>query len=116
MAEETLTVNAEDHQRDFLRGETDVPWALSVFSHPTRSVACICMRAWPILSHNKIRVSNVGELRALGYEVIRDGKKGHCLIPLDPPPWDWGPLQDVGFQPAELNPEKQRRKKLEEAT
>lgn len=114
MAEATLTTNAEDHQKAFGRGETDVPWALSVFSHPTRDVECICCRAWPVLSHNKIRVSTVGELRGLGYEVIPDGKKGHCLIPLDPPPWDWGPLRDIGFQPSRLNPEKQRRRELGE--
>lgn len=114
MAEDTLTTNAKAHHKDFRSGKTDVPWALSVFSHPTGNVEAICRRAWPILRHDKIRVSTVGELRALGYEVIRDGKKGHCLIPLDPPDWDWGPLREIGFQPEQLNPEKQRRKNLGE--
>ena len=114
MAEATLTTNAEDHHKAFERGETDVPWALSVFSQRTGTVASVCRRAWPTLRHDKIRVSTVGELRALDYEVIPDGRKGHCLIPLDPPPWDWGPLRDIGFQQRQLNPEKQRRRELGE--
>ena len=109
MAEETLSANANDHHKDFLRGDTSVPWAISVFSHHAKGVSAICRKAWPVLSHGQIRVSTVGELRGLGYDVIKDGKKGHCLIPLDPPPWDWRPLRDIGFQPAQLNPEKQRR-------
>jgi hypothetical protein len=111
MAEETLTANANDHHDDFLAGETTVPYALSVFSHHARGVKRICRRAWPVLSHGQIRVSTVGALRDLGYDVIRDGKKGHCLIPLDPPPWDWTPLRDIGFGLAQPNPEKIRRRR-----
>lgn len=113
MAEETLTTNAKDHHDAFEDGETTVPWALSVFSHHVRGVRRICRTAWPVLSHGQIRVSTVGELRVLGYDVLRDGKKGHCLIPLDPPPWDWTALRDVGFGPAQPNPEKLRRQRRE---
>ena len=111
MAEETLNVSATNHHADHLKGNTAVPWALSVFSHPSAGIADICRRAWPVLSHEKIRVSTVGVLRRLGYEVIEEGKKGHCLVPLDPSPWDWQPLRSVGFLPAQPNPEKVRRRK-----
>jgi hypothetical protein len=109
MAEQSLVDSAENHHAEFLQGTTREPWALSVFSHPTIGVAGICRRAWPILQHGKIRVSTVGVLRDLGYDVIPDGSKGHSLIPLSSPPWDWPPLTDVGFLPAQPNPEKQRR-------
>lgn len=111
MAEDTLATNAKDHHDDFDNGETAVPWALSVFSHHAQGVRKICRRGWPALRHAQIRVSTVGELRALGYDVIRDGKKGHCLIPLDPPPWDWTALRDVGFGDPQPNPEVVRRRR-----
>lgn len=111
MAEETLTTNANEHHDAFTRGESKVPWALSVFSHPSEDVSGICRVAWPILNHNQVRVSIAGDLRKLGYDVIPEGKKGHCLIPLNPPPWDWRVLREDAFGPAQLNPEKQRRKK-----
>src|SRR4051794_2354700 len=105
MAEETLTTNATDHHEAFLRGETTVPWALSVFSHPSDDVASICRTAWPVLNHGQVRVSTAGEVRRIGYDVLPDGRKGHCLIPVSAPPWDWRSLREVAFAPPQLNPE-----------
>jgi hypothetical protein len=120
MAHVTLDESAWNHCKEVVR-ERGWEWGLSVFSHPTAGVAEICRRAWPILNHGKVRVSTVGALRAGGYDVVPDGKKGHCLIPLGPPPWndDWNAMappepQEGLFSPAEKNPEKERRKKLKD--
>jgi len=110
MAEESLTLSAQNHNAAYKNGESTIPWAISVFSHPSAGVADICREGWPILGHNRIRVSTVGALRQLGYDVVPDGENNHALIPVGPPPWDWGSLRNVGFQPAELNPEKERRR------
>jgi hypothetical protein len=114
MAHDTLNENAWDHCRDVL-AERGWQWGLSVFSHPSADVATICRIAWPILRHGQVRLSTVGALRASGYDVVPDGEKGHCLIPLGPPPWDddWHALADSKegvFGPPEKNPEKERRK------
>lgn len=115
MAHQTLNTNAWDHCIDVVR-ERGWQWGLSVFSHPSADVATICRIAWPILQHSKVRLATAGALRAKGYDVVPDGKKGHCLIPLGPPPWDddWQALapneQEGVFGPPQKNPEKERRK------
>jgi hypothetical protein len=109
MARETLDLSADNHHAEVLAERGEEEWALSVFSQPTDGVGAVCRRAGVALSHSKIRVSTVGVLRAIGYDVIRDETyetNGHCLLPLRPPPWDWGELTHAGFLLPQENPER----------
>lgn len=68
MASPGLWLNAEDHHFEKLdEGEED-QWAISVFSVDGLSVAEICEAG--AVPHPQVRVSTVGAVRRLGFDVL----------------------------------------------
>lgn len=68
MASEQLWLNAEDHHAEKLGEEIEDDWAISVFSAAGLSAAEICAGAG--IPHPKVRLSTVGAVRAIGFDVI----------------------------------------------
>jgi hypothetical protein len=68
MASEQLRLNAEDHNIENLEDGIADQWAISVFAAGGLSAGEICRAA--AIPHPKVRVSTVGLVRSLGYDVI----------------------------------------------
>jgi hypothetical protein len=64
---------ARSAHRHFLKRNQ---FALSVYSREARDKASLAAN----VMHQQIRVSSVGAIRAVGFDVISDGRPDHCLI------------------------------------
>lgn len=102
MASEQLRLNAEDHNIEKLEDGIADQWAISVFAANGLSAGEICRAA--AIPHPKVRVSTVGFVRSLGYDVIPTDDL-HADLKLDHQPDEetWEALRSVFGEP-EANP------------
>jgi hypothetical protein len=102
MQSEGLWVNAQDHYEEKLDDGLEGEWAISVFSADGLSAAEICVCAE--IPHPKVRLSSVGALRQLGFDVVpTDDLHADLKLPRDPDEEMWNALRSAFSEP-ERNP------------
>ena len=95
MASEDLVVNAETHNDEFPE-----EWAISVACAPGLTAgAMVRQSGW--IRNNAVRLSTVGQVRAIGHDVIPSGKFPHADLKLCEEPSDalWEELRSVFSAP-----------------